>query len=134
MPNDLLGNIVGAGMVGVSLSAILVFLVNRRKTGSDVNVATFTTLRDMNQHLTSQFATVQTQLDTERAARRSIEDELLTERRARRQLEDELAAEQRARRQLEGELAAERSARHALEERVAALERRSPDPEGGSLA
>jgi hypothetical protein len=101
-----LGTILGAALGGGGLAAVIGYLANRRKTNSDINVATFGTLRDMNELLKAQLADVQTQLDAERTARRGLEDEL----------------------------AAERRARRSLEERVALLEKTIPPPGGEDLA
>lgn len=79
-------------MTGGAGAAVVSLIANRRKAASDVNVATFATLKEMNGLLTTQLADVQAQLDAERTARRDLEDQLAAERRARRADVDALTA------------------------------------------
>jgi hypothetical protein len=85
VPSDLLGNLVGGGMVGTVLVALIGYIGTRRKAGSDVNVATFATLKEMNALLIKQLKEVQAELDAERKARRALEDRVaILERRSER--------------------------------------------------
>ncbi|WP_062441222.1 hypothetical protein [Herbidospora daliensis] len=96
------GTVLTTILGGGTVAAVIGYFGNRRKdkseaskNTSDVQVATFDTLTQMNERLKNQLAEVETQLDTERSARRALEDELASERRARRALEERVAALER---------------------------------------